>query len=187
MLAHSARRKTRLFAILPGMLGVAGATGSCETSSLPGTSLGNFSVVGTLKTNTCGSGIGAANPWDFTQALSKDGTTLYMANTDGSDEVSGSLASTSATSATLTMTTTSNVDGNEAGAGTCNLTTATSVALALSSASSPTSFSGTATYNYSVATGLSTSTDCTDQLSSSGGSYATLPCTVTYALAGTRQ
>jgi hypothetical protein len=145
--------------------------------------LGNYAVVGALGTNTCGSGIGATNPWDFTVELSEDGTTLYMAQTDGTDEVSGTLSSTAAT---LTSVVTSNVDATDAGAGLCDLTQATSFALTLSSASAPKSFKGTATYTYSVATLASTS-NCTDQLSASGGEYATLPCTVSYALVGTLQ
>lgn len=151
---------------------------------MPGTSLGNFSVVGTVGNNSCGSGVGAQSPWDFTVEMSKDGSTLYMAQTDGSDEVYGALSSTSAT---LVSTTTSNPDATEAGAGSCDLTQTTSFAITLDSASSPSSFSGSVTYTYSVATGVSTTTDCTDQLASSGGAYSTLPCTVTYSLTATKQ
>jgi hypothetical protein len=168
-----------------GPLVIAIFTGACvPENSLPGTSEGTFSVAGTLGTNSCGSGVGASNPWDFTVELSEDDSTLYLAQSDGSDEISGTLSSTSAT---LTSTVTSNVDGSDAGAGTCDLTQVTTYALKLSSASSPSSFTGSATYTYSVATGLSTSANCTDQLASSGGEYSTLPCTITYSLTGTRQ
>jgi hypothetical protein len=158
---------------------------ACTTSSpLPGTSEGTFGVVATLTTNTCGSGIDAPNPWDFSVWLSEDGSTLYIEDTDGTGEMSGALSSAAAT---LTTSVTSDVDATEAGAGECNLTQAISIALNLNSGTAPTSFTGTATYTYSAATGVSTTNNCTDQLASSGGTYETLPCTVTYSLAGTKQ
>jgi hypothetical protein len=170
---------------LPGIaLGLAAVVSCQKSDSLPGTSLGTFAVVATLGTNTCGSGISATNPWDFDVEMSKDSSTLYLAKTDGSDEVSGTVSSTTGTLASVVTT---NADGSDAGAGVCDLTQSTSWALTLASASSPASFSGTVTYTYAAATGVSSTNDCTDQLTSSGGTYATLPCTVTYSLAGTRQ
>lgn len=158
-----------------------------QTSTLPGTALGNYNIVGTLGANTCGSTVGAANPWDFALELSRDSTMLYIAQTDGSDALSGALDTTDALSATLSSTVTSNVDGSDAGPGPCNLTQSTTFALTLASGATPQTFSGTVTYAYGAATGVSATTDCTDQLSASGGPYATLPCTVTYSLAGTHQ
>jgi hypothetical protein len=185
------RRQTRLgrFWVLFPALAVAVALAACvaNSSSLPGTSLGKYDVVATLGTNTCGSGINASNPWDVTVELSKDGTTLYLANTDGSDEVSGTLDS-NGTTATLISAVTANVDGSDAGGpGPCNLTLSTSFALTLSSDSPPKTFAGTAAFTYSVATAVSSTTNCTDQLASSGGKYSTLPCTVNYTLKATRQ
>ncbi len=87
----------------------------------------------------------------------------------------------------MTSTVTSNADATEAGAGSCDLTEATSIAIVLNATSAPTSFSGTAVYTYSVATGVSSTSDCTDQLASSGGTYSTLPCTVHYLLTATKQ
>jgi hypothetical protein len=161
---------------------------ACVTSaSLPGTALGNYKVVGTLGTNTCGSGIDAQNPWNFTVSMSKDGTTIYLANSDGSDEVSGTLDDTDSTSVTLISAVTENVDGTATTAGTCNLTLSTTFDLTLGSDDPPKTFKGNSTYDYAVATGVSSTTNCTDQLSSSGGKYATLPCKVTYSLKGTRE
>ena len=125
-----------------------------------------------------------SNPWDFTVEMSEDGSTLYLAQTDGSGEISGTL---SGTSAELTSTATANVDATDGGAGTCDLTAVTTFDIDLNAASSPTSFTGTVTYTYSPATGVSSAVDCTDQLKSSGGVYATLPCTVTYSLAATHK
>lgn len=162
--------------------------GACVTStSLPGTALGNYKVVGTLGTNTCGSGINEQNPWNFTVSMSEDGTTVYLENTDGSDEVSGTLDDTDSTSATLISAVTENVDATATAAGSCNLTLSTTFALTLGSDSPPKTFKGTATYDYTVATAVSSTTNCTDQLSSSGGKYSTLPCKVSYSLKGTRE
>ena len=167
---------------------LAGLAACVAQSSLPGTSLGKYKVVATLGTNTCGSGINASNPWNFTVQISQDGSTLYLANEDGSDEVSGSFDSTEQTSATLVSAVTENVNSAAtAGGTTCNLTLATNFALTFASGSPPPTFTGTATYAYSVATSVSSNTDCTAQLSSAGGKYSTLPCTVSYSIKGTRQ
>ena len=160
---------------------------ACVTpATLPGDSLGKYKVVGALGTNTCGSGINASNPYDFTVQLSKDGTTLYLALEDGSGEVSGGFDSSDDTSATLVSAVTENVNGATTGS-VCNLTLTTSFALKLATDSPPTTFAGSAAYAYSVATGVSSNTDCTAQLASAGGKYSTLPCTVTYSLTATRQ
>jgi hypothetical protein len=177
------------FALASLILALAAGSGACApTSSLPGTALGNYDVVGTLGTNTCGSGVNASSPWDFTAELSQDGTTLYLAKSDGTDEVSGPLASTDATSATLISVVTANADESDSGvAGPCNLTLSTTFALTLAAGSPPKTFTGTAVYTYTPATAVSSNNDCTDQLSASGGPYSTLPCTVNYSLSATRQ
>jgi len=157
-------------------------------SSLPGDSLGKYDVLATLGTNTCGSGIDAMNPWHFTADMSKDGSTLYFANEDGSDEVSGGYDGSDETSATLVSAVTKNVNDATANLGTtCNLTLTTTYALTLGTTSPLSTLTGSASYAYSVATAISSNTDCTTQLSSAGGKYATLPCTVTYSLKATRQ
>jgi hypothetical protein len=174
--------------LLPIVCGLVVFVDACAPApTLPGTALGTYGVVGTLGTNTCGSGINAMNPWDVTFDLSEDSTTLYLAKTDGSDEVSGPLATSSTSPATLISVVTANVDGNDAGvAGPCNLTLSTSFSVLLASGAMPKTFAGTALYTYSVAA-VSANSNCTDQLSDSGGQYATLPCTVNYTLTGTRQ
>ena len=158
------------------------------TSPLPGDSLGKYDVAATLVSNTCGSGIDATNPWNVTAEMSKDGTTLYFENEDGSDQVSGGYDDSAQTSATLVAAETKNVNDASANLSTtCNLTLATTYALSLGATSPPASFTGTASYAYSVATAISSNTDCSAQLSSVGGKYATLPCTVSYSVKATRQ
>jgi hypothetical protein len=164
---------------------VALALGCTAPTALPGTSLGTYNVTGTLETNTCGSGLGAPNPWTFTAQMSEDGSVLYWEMSGGSELNS---PMTSATQVSITSVVTANVDGTDAGVeGPCDLQNTTVIDLTLSSGSPPTSFTGTITYTFVAATGVSTATDCTDQLSASGGSYDTLPCTASYTLTGTHQ
>jgi len=161
-----------------------GSSLGCSSSSLPGTALGTFNVTGTLGTNTCGSGLNASNPYDFTVQMSIDGTTLYWETSDGV-ELSATMSST--TAATITSTQTANADATEAGAGACDLTDVETIAIKLNTATSPSAFTGSLTYSFSAATGISSTNNCTDQLASSGGSYASLPCTATYSLSATKQ
>ena len=183
LLRRSGRLSVALVLLM--VLAVLAAIAACDpTSSLPGTSEGTFSVVGTLGTNTCGSGVDAESPWDFSVWISEDDGTLYIEYADGSAEFSGTL---SGVTATMTSTVTSNPDATEAGAGPCDMTQTTTFTIDLNVATAPTSFTGTATFSYAVSTGVSSTNDCTDQLSSSGGPYSTLPCSVTFSLAGTKQ
>ncbi len=161
------------------LLGLTGCLLGNSTTTT-GTDWGTFAVVGTRGKDTCGSN--ASSPRDFTVTMSIDGSTVHLV--DGDNEASGELQGSSAT---LVSTITSNVDGTSAASGPCNLTQTTTVQVTLDSASAPTSFTGTATYAYAAATSVSTSNDCTDQLKSSGGSYATLPCTIEYSLTAKQQ
>jgi hypothetical protein len=158
---------------------------SCAApATLPGTSLGTYNVTGMLGINTCGAGLGAPSPWTFTTQMSEDGTTLYWETSEGT-ELSGTMAS--ATEVSISSILTANVDTTEAGAGPCDLQNTTVLDLALAAGASPSSFTGTITYTFAAATGVSSSVNCTDQLSASGGPYDTLPCTASYSLAGTQQ
>ncbi len=162
---------------------------SCDpVSTLPGTALGTYNVTGTLGANTCGSGIGAPSPWTFTVQMSQDGSTLYWDPSVGS-ELSSTM--TSSTVVNITSTVTANVDATDAGVeGPCDLTQATAIDITFAPSSPPappSSFTGSITYSFSASTTVSATSDCTDQLSASGGSYDTLPCTATYSMVGTIQ
>lgn len=159
---------------------------SCgPTSTLPGTSLGTYNVVGTLGTNTCGSSLGAPSPWNFTVQMSEDGSTFYWAPSTGS-QLSSTMASS--TSVSITSVTTANADPTEAGVeGPCDLQSTTAINLTLAASSPPPTFKGTLSYTFTAATGASSTTDCTDQLSASGGPYETLPCTASYTISATHQ
>jgi hypothetical protein len=179
------RLPSRLLVIMARGAIAAFAIACSPASPLPGTPLGTYNVVGTLESNTCGTGLGAPNPWTFTVQMSEDATVFYWELSGGS-EVSGTMSS--ATQADITSIQTANVDAPDAGLeGPCNLQGSTAIDLTLATSSPPATFGGTITYTFAAAAGVSSTNDCTDQLSASGGSYDTLPCTAVYSLAGTHQ
>lgn len=162
--------------------------GCVQGSDLPGDALGSYSVTGTLASNSCGSDVGADKTWSFSANLSLDDETLYFeqTGTDDTEIASGDVDSDDGTTATLTNVVTTNIKDAYGNVGPCNLTLATSYDLVLNDASASKSFRGSATFTYSAATSVSNTTNCTSQLSSEGGKYATLPCTVEYELKATR-
>ncbi len=159
---------------------VAISLSACAGSPLPGTLLGTYKVVGQGQTNTCG--LSAPDPWTFDVQISQDGTTLYWSWMDGSPPASSPL--TAQLQATLTATQQGNVDGTaDGGVGPCTMQRDDSVQITLGSGSPPASFSGTISHAFSVPSGF----DCADQLTSAGGQYTALPCTITYSMTASRQ
>jgi hypothetical protein len=165
-----------LFALLLGS--TAGLLGCDITPQMPGTMLGTYKVTAQSETNTCG--ISAPNPWTFDVRLSKDGTKIYWDWMDGSPYLSGPLTSSQAT---LTSSVLEDVDGTDAGPGPCNMSRADTITVTLPSGSSPGSFTGTIAYAFAASTGA----NCSDQLTSGGGAYSELPCSITYATSAARQ
>jgi hypothetical protein len=87
------------------LLLVATSLVGCEdSSSLPGTSLGSFSVSGAITANTCGSALGASDPWTFDTKMSRDGSTLYWQPVGAATPRSGLLDTTNKASMTVTTT-----------------------------------------------------------------------------------
>ncbi|MFO0660807.1 MAG: hypothetical protein U0165_13385 [Polyangiaceae bacterium] len=162
---------------LMSMIGSLGAAEGCGTkSSMPGTALGTFSIEATLSSDTCGDGLGAPSPWSFDVELSKDDDTLYWKQ-DGA-MVSGSISSEVAT---ISGSQTSE-DTTDAGVVTCAMTRADTIKVNLGAETDVTSISGTVTFVFSVVSG----TSCSSELAANGGSYDTLPCTISYSYEGTR-
>jgi hypothetical protein len=154
---------------------------ACDNNALPGTMLGTYAVTGTLMANTCGQGLAPPSPWTFSVQMSEQGTTLYWSYQDGNPPLSSPL--TTSDSATLTSTESANVDGTaDGGLGPCSMTRADTVKIDLGAGSPPPSFTGTLEYDFAVLSGA----DCTDQLSTSGGTYDALPCKMTYVIRGAR-
>ncbi len=151
---------------------------ACSDRALPGAALGTYKVEATAQSNTCGAGIGAPSPWEFSVEMSRSGSTLYWSWMDGSPLLSGTL--TSANQASITNTQTGNVDGTDGGLGPCTMQRADQLAIAFGPGTPPGSFTGSITYSFTVPTGA----DCTDQLRASGGPFDALPCTLVYATTG---
>jgi hypothetical protein len=147
---------------------------------LPGNMLGTYAVNAQSLTNTCG--LAAPDPWTFDAQLSQNGTTLYWSWMDGSAPLSNTLSASS--QATLLATSQVNVDGTaDGGLGPCTMQRDDTLQIDLGSGTPPSTFEGTVSYAFSVASGW----DCADQLASAGGQYAVLPCTITYSMTATRQ
>jgi hypothetical protein len=152
----------------------------CSETPLPGTMYGMYKVTAELHTNSCGANLDAPDPWVFDAQVSKDGTTIYWSWMDGNAPLSGVL---SASSASITASTTANVDGTDAGLGPCTMSRADTLDLAFATGSPPPSFTGSIAYEFTVPSGST----CTDQLSSNGGQYDTLPCTLAYTVSAAIQ
>jgi hypothetical protein len=154
------------------------------SSALPGTVLGTYKVTATPRTNTCGSGLGVPDPWVFEVEISEQGTKLYWSWLDGSALLSGTVDADASTTTTLTSNTSGNVDpGADGAAGPCTMQRSDTIATSLGSGSPPGTFSGTIQYDFGIVSGST----CADQLSSAGGSYAALPCTVVFSMSASRQ
>jgi hypothetical protein len=143
--------------------------------------LGTYAVTANLGPNSCGTGLAAPTPWKFDVQMSEKGATLYWSNLDGNPPLSSAIT---ADSAMLTATESASVDtAPDGGAGPCTLTRTDTLKVNLASGSPPPTFQGTIEYAFSAPGGV----DCSDQLSANGGTYDTLPCSVSYAMTGVRQ
>jgi hypothetical protein len=157
-------------------------------NALPGTLLGTYQVTATVGTNTCG--LGAPSTYQFDVQISEttgSTETLYWSWLTDTPIASGTLAAVSSTDASLQATLTdsqsANVDGTDAGQGPCTMVRNDTLVVTLGSGSPPTSFTGTLGYAFSAESGA----DCSDQLTTAGGSYDALPCSVNYTLSAARQ
>lgn len=146
--------------------------------AMPGNTLGIYHVDASVQTNTCGAGLGAPSPWKFNVELSLAATKLYWNSMDGSPLLVGEI---SGKAVSLDDTEGGSADSAPDGApGPCTMERVETISLTLDSSSKPRSFNGTLTYAFSVVSG----SDCSDQMSAQGGIYDTLPCTLTYGVAG---
>jgi hypothetical protein len=154
---------------------------ACGSASMPGHLLGTYKVVGQSKSNSCG--LGAPNPWTFDVQLSQQQETLYWDWLDGSPLLSGTLSQGAQPSTTITDSATVNADSTDAGLGPCTLDTASNMQIDLGAGVPPGRFTGTLSYSYTPASGAT----CSDVLTTAGGMYEQLPCTVTYTVIANRQ
>ena len=145
----------------------------------PGTVLGTYAVASALSADTCGSiVVASADPGPFTVTISNDRGVYYWFPSTGGTSTSGSM--NAARTVTIDDTVVDNVDGTDAGVGPCTLQRNDALRFTLAAGASPGSFTGSYGFTMMPAAGST----CTDQLAAHGGSYAALPCTITYALTG---
>ncbi len=166
--------------LFPLALPCLGACFGEKDETLPGESLGEFHVVATLESSTCGPGaMGSTDVWEFDVQLAQDGDYLYGMN--GSEAIEGSLASDGRSFSFGSQTRVPVVQGTKTAKG-CTIvrTDAASGALDVTGADVPT-FTGRIRYGYTAESG----SDCTELLGTEGG-LAGLPCEIDYRLAATR-
>jgi hypothetical protein len=170
--------RSMLKATIVALLAV-GCTGKDPTR--PGDSIGVFHVTGKLVSTSCGQ---TPDPWAFDVRLRHDKSTLYWVQGDA--PVSGLLDSAEHAVLKASQTQTVRAADEKMMTAACALSRTDTVDLVLAMPGADirgaTSFKGTLAYQFKVVDGSS----CDDQLKESGGDYATLPCTVSYELAGTR-
>jgi hypothetical protein len=142
----------------------------------PGTPIGKFHVEGKLTANSCGDSLGAQADWQFDVKLSQDPGVLYWVQ--GGIPVQGTLDASS--HAKMQSQSSQVVHAADAGTPFCAIERGDTLDVTL--AQDKASFSATVSYTFNVGDG----SVCDDQMASSGGPYATLPCTVTYSLTGTK-
>ena len=149
----------------------------------PGTPIGTYHVTGALiaTSDSCGGAVGAPDPWSFDIRLAQDQTSLYWEQ--GGLPVGGFVDSHGHAELRSSDTRTVHEADPRAGLGFCSMTRDDTVDVSLAAGES--TFTATLVYVFSATSGTANS-DCSDQLVSSGGTYAALPCTIRYDLVGTR-
>jgi hypothetical protein len=148
--------------------------GEVEDAKVPGDLLGTYAVAGTLTESTCGEGaLGSSDSWDFDVKLSRFHEDIYWIN--GREVISGGIAPDG-----VTFSFSTRVEGEVMPA--CVLSRADSARGTLSSESLDVeSFDATLTFAFSPVE----DSDCTEWVGSPEG-VETLPCSISYDLAGTR-
>jgi hypothetical protein len=161
---------------------VAGCTG--HDPYRPGESIGVFHVSGRLLSTTCGQ---TPDPWEFDVRLRHDTTTLFWVQGDA--PISGQVDPTARVLLKSSTVQTVRAADDKTRTAACMMARNDVVDLVLAPMAAPsrdvgaaTSFKGTLSYRFTATDGSS----CEDQLTESGGDFATLPCDVQYDLTGTR-
>lgn len=164
--------------------GVALVLGACALSvgaclmHEPGSSLGTFAVTGTLKTQTCGAGVTADNPWTFKLRLSRSANLLYWLQ-DSAPAISGTIDGQG--NALVTSSSIYDLQAADGGTPYCGVVRDDKFTAALGNGpAAVSSFNGTLAYHYDVVQGA----DCTGLLPAAG--FSTMPCDVAYEIAATR-
>lgn len=156
---------------------VALALGACagdRDQRAPGEKLGTFVVQGKLLGTTCGK----ADPTlRYEVGLSREGDTLYWLQ--GPSPIPGTIDASRRVRIEATASAKVVAEDRASGSPGCTLERRDTLSAALDGEPIR-GFSGAIVYRFGVVEG-----DCMSELSSQGGDYATLPCTMTYEVVAT--
>jgi hypothetical protein len=150
----------------------------------PGTKLGTFHVNAKLRSSTCGK---TPDPWEFDVRLNHDRSVLYWIQ--GGAPIQGNMDA-SATSELHAQTVYDVRAADEKRKlAVCSVSRDDELNVTLNGAdakpvgdfSQTAGFSGGISYTFAPVSG----SDCTDQLTDSGGGFDALPCRIEYVLVGT--
>lgn len=138
-----------------------------------------YQVHGVMQDSSCGPGaFGSTDVWDFEVSMWRTGKKLYWNN--GGDTIEGSVASDNTFSMTAQVQLP--VDGSAKGRAACILVRDDSARGTLAGAQNEiTTFTGQLTYAFSAQGGA----ECATAVASEG--ILSLPCSMTYRIAGTKQ
>jgi hypothetical protein len=167
-----------------------------SSTTMPGQPVGTFAVSATQGENTCGAGaLGAPAAYTFNVTMSVSGSVIYWNDSSGSS-VAGSLAADGVTFsfATSTITdmramvdTSTSATSSSSTGGVplppCSIQRDdTGNGVLVGDSTGVTSFSGTLGYAFTPTPGSS----CLDLIESETPTFATLPCSMSYSMSGTR-
>jgi len=164
------------FLALP-VLAIASCSGKDPLN--PGTPIGTFRVDGKLVSNACGAAESAPDPWEFDVKLSRDHGTVYWVQ--GGPPAAGELDPQNHTIMHTSVENTIHEADPKSGLGFCAIERDDTLDVTFNQPI--TSFAGVLTYAFRPTDG----SDCSDQTTAGGGSFAALPCSVVYTLSGTLQ
>jgi hypothetical protein len=154
--------------------------GEVDDAKVPGDLLGTYAVAGALSDSTCGEGaLGSTADWNFDVKLSRFHEDIYWIN--GREVISGGIAPDG-----VTFSFSTRVEGEVASAGrgraACVLSRSDSARGKLSSKTLDVEgFDATLTFAFEA----TDDSDCSGWIGSAEGT-ATLPCSMSYDLTGTR-
>lgn len=149
----------------------------------PGSKLGSFHVTAKLTSSTCGA---APDPWEFDVKLNHELRTIYWVQ--GGAPIQGRLDEASQTRLAASSEYEVRAANERTKLAACAVARSDALVVVLQredgtavvDPAQTRAFAGTLAYSFTP----TESSDCTDQLTVSGGAYASLPCTVSYEVAG---
>ncbi len=179
-------------------LGCVNPFGQPESQAMnPGQQVGTFAVNASEGPNTCGAGaLGSPSAYMFNVTMSVEGSTIYWNEGNGAPVVPGTLAADGVTFSFETTSITdmrASVDTSTASSSSstggvplppCSIERAdTGTGTLVGNSTGVTSFSGTLTYAFTPTTG----SNCLDLIENVSPTFATLPCSMSYSMSGSRQ